>query len=555
MQTMRSWHDEEDFQTRRGNLMSDVTLPCYCESDVSLAARTYYGIGGTARFLAFPASLSEFSNLLIWNRTYRFPLALMGSGSNILFSDHEFPGIVISLERMQRLFWLSDDELFCEAGVDNTLIAEELFSAGKGGGEWLYRLPGQIGATVRMNARCFGGEVSEITDGILTLSFDGRLLWKRPDEVFHGYKRTSLMDNPEIVVAVVLRFPESRPAEKIRSLMLGYEEERSKKHHFDFPSCGSTFKNNYAAGRSSGLIFEKLGFKGQSEGGATVSEYHANFIYNKGGAKAEDVLRLVARMRAAALEQAGAELDLEVQCVGLFDAELLASCGVGFEADHRESSQGWVGLLWSPTQKENTFQKPLFPRILMQGPLADYFAFDREFPAGVFVEVEQLCSLEDAAAAPEAPFLRWITRSNDPLLFSLKAPAPAGFTDELWQYSVSELFIAGALGSGYLEFEMTPEGHWVALCFDAQRIRAKGFEVLSAEPWNREVSVVQEEKCFGMEFCWHLLQPFMGEGQVIALQCAASSGRGEFGLFPWWQMPSSSADFHQPDQFFRISLL
>ena len=535
--------------------MSDITLPCYFESAVSLAARTYYEIGGTTRFLAVPASLSEFSNLLIWNRTYRLPLALLGSGSNILFSDNEFPGIVISLAGMQRLFWLSDDELFCEAGVDNTLIAEELFSAGKGGGEWLYRLPGQIGATVRMNARCFGGEVSEITAGILTLAVDGRLRWKKPDEVFHGYKRTSLMDNPEIVVAVVLRFSESRPAEKIRSEMLGYEEERSKKHHFDFPSCGSTFKNNYAAGRSSGMIFEELGFKGQSEGGAMVSEYHANFIYNTGGATAENVLRLAARMRTAAFEQAGTELDLEVQCVGLFDAELLASCGVGFEADHRDSSQGWVGLLWSPTQKEHTFQKPLFPRILMQGPLTGYFGFDREFPAGVVVEVEQLCSVEDAAAAPETPFLRWTTRSNDPLLFSLKAPAPAGFIDGLWQYGVSELFIAGTPGGGYLEFEMTPEGHWVALRFDAPRKRAKGYEMLSAESWSRNVRFVHDEGSFGMEFCWHLLKPFISEVEVIALQCAASSGRGEFGLFPWWQMPSSPADFHQPDQFFRISLL
>ena len=542
------------FKPEAGNLMSDVTLPCYFESDVSLAAKTYYGIGGIARFVAFPASLSEFSNLLIWNRIYRFPLALMGSGSNILFSDHEFPGIVISLEKMQRLFWLSDDDLFCEAGVDNTLIAEELFSVGKGGGEWLYRLPGQIGATVRMNARCFGGEVSEITAGILTLSVDGRLRWKRPDEVFHGYKRTSLMDNPEIVVAVVLRFPESRPAGEIRRVMLGYEEERLKKHHFDFPSCGSTFKNNYAAGRSSGMIFEELGFKGLSEGGAMVSEYHANFIYNTGGARAENVLRLAARMRAAAFGQAGAELDLEVQCVGLFDAELLASCGVEFEVDHRDSSQGWVGLLWSPMQKEHTLQEPLFPRLLMQGPLAGYFGFDLEFPAGVVVEVEQLCSLEDAAAAPEASFLRWITCSNDSPLFSVKASAPAGFTDGLWQYSVSELFIAGTQGD-YLEFEMTPEGHWVALRFDTQRIRAKGFEVLSAEPWNRELSLVQEAGVFGMEFSWHLLQPFMSEGHVLALQCAASSGRGEFGLFPWWQTPSSPADFHQPDQFFRISLL
>ena len=535
--------------------MSDFTLPCYFEADVSLAARSYYGIGGTVRFLAFPASLSELSNLLLWNRAFRFPLALMGSGSNILFSDREFPGIVISLERMQRRCWLSDDELFCEAGVDNTLIAEELFSAGKGGGEWLYRLPGQIGATVRMNARCFGGEVSAVTSGIMTLSVDGRLRWRLPDEVFLGYKQTLLMGNPEIVVAVVLRFPESRPAEKIRRVMCEHEEERTKKHHFDFPSCGSTFKNNYAAGRSSGMIFEELGFKGQSEGGAMVSEYHANFIYNKGGATAEDVLRLAAQMRAAALELAGAELDLEVQCVGLFDAALLASCGVGFVADHRDSSQGWVGLLWSPMQQANTLQEPLFPCTLMQGPLTGYFGLDREFPAGVVVEMEQLCSLEDAVAAPEAPFLRWITRSNDPLLFSLKAPDSAGFVDRLWQYGVSELFIAGTPGEGYLEFEMTPEGHWIALRFDTPRKRAEGFEVLSAELWNRELYLVQEAGVFGMEFCWHLLKPFISEGHVIALQCAASSGRGEFGLFPWWQTPSSPADFHQPDQFFRISLL
>ena len=199
----------------------------------------------------------------------------MGKGSNILFSDTFFPGIVISLDRMHRLFWISDDELFCEAGADNTLIAEELLESRRGGGEWLYRLPGQIGSTVRMNARCFGGEISAVTAGIQTVSLEGRLRWKTPDEVFHGYKHTSLMDNPEIVVAVLLRFPQKRPMEDIKSQMEGYEEERTKKHHFDFPSCGSTFKNNYAAGRSSGSIFEELGFKGREEGGAIVSRHHA----------------------------------------------------------------------------------------------------------------------------------------------------------------------------------------------------------------------------------------------------------------------------------------
>ena len=526
--------------------------------NISLAGRGYYGIGGSTRYFAEPGSPAELADLLLWSIQQRLPLALMGSGSNIVFSDADFPGIVISLGRMKRLFWLSDDELFCEAGVENTRIAEELLLAGRAGGEWLYKLPGQIGATVRMNARCFGGEVSEITAGILTLSADGCLLWQLPEEVFYGYKHTSLMEKPEIVVAVLLRFPQAKSAEEIRGLMHGHENERSEKHHFDFPSCGSTFKNNYAVGRSSGSIFEELGFKGQSEGGAMVSEHHANFIYNKGEATARDVLRLAARMKHDAFEHTGAELDLEVQCIGLFECDLLASCGVRYVPDHRDASKGWAGLLWNPQDEEAAaIPEPLFPRLLMQGPLVGYSGLDREYPSNIFVCVEQLLSLQDAAAAPEAPFLRWTTRSNDPALFAVKTPSaiPAGsFTDGLWCYSVSELFIAcGDPEGGYLEFEMTPEAHWVALRFDAPRKRAKGCEVLSAELWSRQVRMVRDESCFGMDFSRELLQPFI-TGDVIALQCCASSGRGDFALFPWWQAPSSPADFHQPDHFFRIRL-
>ncbi len=526
--------------------------------NVSLAGRGYYEIGGRARFFAEPGSMAELADLLLWNLDQRLPLALMGSGSNILFSDSDFQGIVISLGRMQRLFWLTDTELFCEAGVENSRIAEELLLVGRGGGEWLYRLPGQIGATVRMNARCFGGEVSAITAGILTFSVEGCLRWRLPEELFYGYKHTALMERPEIVVGVLLRFPQTRPVEEIQALMQGYEGERLAKHHFDFPSCGSTFKNNYAVGRSSGSVFEELGFKGVSEGGAMVSQHHANFIFNRGGATAGDVLSLAARMKQAAFEHVGAELDLEVQCIGLFDTSLLLSCGVNFVSDNLEPSKGWAGLLWNPQEVGlSATPEPTFPRVLMQGPLFGYSALDREFPAGAFVAVEQLRSLEDAALNPASPVLRWITSSSDPALFPVKPPStPSGtFVDGLWHYSVSELFIAsGSPGGGYLEFEITPEGHWVALCFDAPRKRAKGCEVLSPEPWLKAVRMVVDEERFGMEFSWELLQPFV-KGDMLALQCCASSGRGEFALFPWWQHASLPPDFHQPEHFFRIRLL
>jgi UDP-N-acetylmuramate dehydrogenase len=539
--------------------MAELSLPCRFDSNISLRSRAYYAIGGTTRFFARPDSLADLSKLLLWNQEYRLPLALMGMGSNIIFSDEPFPGVVLSLEGMQRIFWLSGDELFCEAGAENSLIAEELLKRGKSGGEWLYRLPGQIGSTVRMNARCFGNEVSGITSGILTVSPEGQLRWQSPEEVFYGYKHTSLMDKPEIVVAVVLRFPASNSATEIEQKMKEYEAERARKHHFDYPSCGSVFKNNYVAGRSSGTIFDELGFKGRSEGGAMVSRHHANFIFNLGSATARDVLTLASRMKGAAFDQAGVELELEVQCIGRFDRNLLEQCGVSYITDNTHTEKGWAGLLWHPWNTNTEHSDALFPRLLLHGPMVSYFGLDLSFPSDVVVQVEQLRSLKSAALDPEAPFLRWTTTGSDSDLFALKPPSGGSeepFTDELWHYGVSELFIGrGAFGSGYLEFEMTPEGRWVALQLDAKRARAEGFEELSVALWLNRVAILQEAGRFGMELSYGLLQPFLVDGRTIALQCCGSSGRGEYGLFPWWRASQSPADFHQPDNFYLVTLI
>ncbi|NTW83628.1 MAG: UDP-N-acetylmuramate dehydrogenase [Chlorobiaceae bacterium] len=534
--------------------MPELSPPCFFESDVQLSQKAYYGIGGEARFVAYPGYPSELADLLIWNRENRLPLALMGAGSNILFSGMPFPGVVISLKNMNRMFWISDDELFCGAGVENTAIAEELLRCGRSGGEWLYRLPGQIGATVRMNARCFGGEVSEHTSGILSVSVDGRMRRLAAEQVFHGYKHTSLMENPEIVTAVLLRFPDIRPKHEIEELMRKNERERLEKHHFDYPSCGSTFKNNYTAGRSSGKIFDELGFRGEREGGAEVSQYHANFIYNRQKATAEDVLRLAARMRSAAFEKAGVQLDLEVQCIGLFDRGLLDDCGVEYTPDPDDASRGWTGLLWS---HDSMVPAETYPSMLLQGPMTGYFGTDHEYPSGVFAQVEQLVSLEDAESSPDLPFLRWTSRIFNFDAFKVKPSESlkkGAFLDGLWQFSVSELFISdGDRRNGYLEFEMTPQGQWVALRFDSPRKRASGYEILSAEPWIEHLGFLQDDAGFGMEFSYELLRPFIREGS-LAMQCCASSGGGQYGLFPWWNEPEKPADFHQPGKFFRIQL-
>jgi UDP-N-acetylmuramate dehydrogenase len=484
--------------------------------------------------------------LLDWCRRQCVPVIVTGKGSNMLFSDEDFPGVVVSTGSMCRMFWISENKLFCEAGAENTDVALELMKAGREGGEWLYRLPGMIGATVRMNGRCYGKEMSGVTSGVVTAGLDGTVRWRGSEEVFLGYKETSLMRSPEIVVGVVLEFRESMDPEAIREVMDGYEKDRVAKRQFDYPSCGSAFKNSYAAGRPSGQIFESLGFKGRSVGGARVSDHHANFIFNTGAAKAEDVLRLAGMMRTAAREQAGADLDLEVQCAGSFDTALLDACGVSSVPDCSRPGKAWAGVMGF-----QDLPPASFPRTLMQGPMLDYSASDRHFPAGIDVEVVQLAPLGEARLHPERPFLRWTTRDNPGNAFPLQPDAPEGaFVDRLWEYSVSELFAGGA--DGYLEFELSPRRHWVSLRFDDPRRRAVGYEELSEMAWNGFLTTFKGSGGFGMEFTFALMEPYIRDG-LLFLQCCSSLGRQRFGLFPWWDDPGTP-DFHQPGRFCPVRL-
>jgi UDP-N-acetylmuramate dehydrogenase len=531
--------------------MTEPIFPCPCHERVPLATVGYYAIGGEARWVVHPRSVGELAATLDRCRQLGLPVIIAGKGSNMLFSDEEFPGAVILLDLMNRMFRVTAELFFCEAGVENTDAAIALQRAGRSGGEWLYHLPGTIGATVRMNGRCYGREISAVTKSVVTVGLDGTVRWRSAEEVFLGYKETSLMRSPEIVVGAMLAFAEEDDPDAIGQRMREYGDDRDAKHQFDFPSCGSTFKNSYAAGRPSGQIFDALGFRGRREGGAQVSDHHANFIFNTGGAKAVDVLKLAAAMRTGAREQAGVALELELQCAGLFETALLDACGIAStpDPDPSRSGYGWAGLLRFPDARSDAS-----PRTLLQGQALDYFCRDAAFPAGIAVEVEQLVPLAEARKSPERPFIRWTTHDESANAFSLRPDAPAGaFVDHLWESSVSELFIGHGSESGeYLEFEITPETHWLAIRFNAPRQRSAGHETPSEEHWRTHVARFASEKSFGMELSYALLEPFIHEG-VLTLQCCASLGDERYGLFPWWQA-KGAPDFHKPAKFCVVRL-
>ncbi len=183
-------------------------------------------------------------------------------------------------------------------------------------------LPGQLGATTRMNARCYGGEMSQIADVVHTVDRFGKEIRRSGQDFFYGYKNTSAMKHDEIVVRIEFGLRKGN-AEEIKQEMDRCEKDRKDKGHFLFPSCGCVFKNDYSVGESSGSLLEKAGAKLLKVGKAEVSPYHANFIYNK-GATSKEILELSFLMRELVQNKFGIRLEYEMEILGNIPTELAA---------------------------------------------------------------------------------------------------------------------------------------------------------------------------------------------------------------------------------------
>ncbi len=547
----------------------------YIRENISITDNSYYKMGGIARYFATPKNLKEVQQTLFFCKEQLLPCAILGSGSNSVYADGEFTGLVLSLEKLNAWHWESTEYLYVEAGVTNTEIAEICAAANRAGASWMYRMPGQIGATVRMNARCYGGEVSQIAQEIITINQNAQLITYKSKEIFQGYKKTLLMTSPHVVVGVRLYFPKVLSAEKLIQHMHECEADRHNKKHFYLPSCGSTFKNNYVVGKPSGKIFEELGLKGKQIGEAAVSEFHANFVWNKRHAKTDDMLKLAAFMRAEAMRVLNVELELEVQPVGCFAPDLFVRCGMenlGLYFEDKlpatDKQNKWVGLFNHPVFEEN--KSFSFPQTLFSSPFFEYRQTPLSGVLPIIVNLVQLQAMKEAQKSPQTPFLKWETCCSDVVdkLFSLLPTNTSSyndykehFVDNLWHYSVSEIFFAKADNpTSYLEFEVNPYKDWLALKFSGIRKRSKDTFKPSVQIFsNNHNGAVKSETSptFGMIFTYADLHYIFGKSQSILMQCALSLGNKKYLLAPYWKKEENkneNPDFHQPHRFWKVNL-
>jgi UDP-N-acetylmuramate dehydrogenase len=284
------------------------------QQDVCLKDISYYRTGGSTHVYFEPRSDAELIFAIEEIRRRSLPFFLLGKGSNSLVVDDPWPGAVISFRGFDH-FQQDGKRITVGAGIENTQLAQFALDASLEGAAWMNALPGQLGGTVRMNARCYGGEISQIVKRVHCISLDGqKVIYDEPNKIFRGYKDTHFMESGDLIYQVEI---ELSPGDKgeIQSQMDHFRQDRESKGQFLYPSCGCVFKNDYSIGIPSGALLEACGLKGARIGGAEISQKHANFVYNI-SASSRDILQLTFLMREKVWEKFGVWLEYEMEILG-----------------------------------------------------------------------------------------------------------------------------------------------------------------------------------------------------------------------------------------------
>ncbi len=290
-------------------------LAGFVRADEPLARHTTYRIGGPARLYVECDTVADLGTTLEVLAEEKVDYTVLGRGSNILAADDGYEGAVIVLGRDFKRQALEDSgRLSAGAGVALAALVQAAFSAGLTGLEFAVGIPGTLGGALSMNAGTREEWIGAIVESVVLLVPGTGLVRLRGPEIGWGYRGSDLAKRG-VVVESMLKLS-SGDAAQIRGSMEASLRRRRRHQPLGLPNAGSVFRN--PEGDSAGRLIESVGLKGVREGGAQISEVHANFIVNAGGASARDVLVLVHLARDTVREEHGIELKPEIKFLGSF---------------------------------------------------------------------------------------------------------------------------------------------------------------------------------------------------------------------------------------------
>ena len=278
--------------------------------DVPMSGLTTFQIGGPAAVVVEPASVQEAADVLAACHSAGQPVRLLGLGSDLLVADAGLPEVIVRFAERFSDVVVEGSRVTVQAGASNAQVAEAACAAALAGYEFASGIPGTIGGAAIMNAGAYGGEIRAVCRWSQEMLPDGTLVRREGVSQGFGYRTSVFQHTDGVIVRACFALQPGDPG-IIRETMRELMTRRTASQPLDLPSAGSAFKRpqgGYAA-----ALIESAGLKGLTVGGAQVSEKHAGFVVNRGGATAADVLELLRQVQQRVLEHSGIRLEPEIR--------------------------------------------------------------------------------------------------------------------------------------------------------------------------------------------------------------------------------------------------
>ena len=282
---------------------------------------TTYRVGGKVRAICYPKGEEELIRLVRTLKENKVKYFVLGNGSNVLFSDSLYDGVIIKLDNFNKIS-INDNIIEVGAGYPLIKLSGDAMRNSLAGLEFASGIPGTVGGAVFMNAGAYGEDMSKIVSSVRVLNSDLEIVELTNEEMQFSY-RTSLLQSHLDYVCVSAKLKlEYGNKEEIEEVMVSRRQVRRDTQPLTLPSAGSVFRN--PEGMYAGKLIEDMGLKGFSVGKAEVSTKHANFIVNNGNAKASDIKKIIDTIKQKALTKYGIRLRVEqrlINWVGVSEKE------------------------------------------------------------------------------------------------------------------------------------------------------------------------------------------------------------------------------------------
>ena len=284
------------------------------ETDSPLAQYSSFKIGGPASFVVFPGDRESAVSLFKGLADIPVRTLVFGNASNVLFCDDGIDGVVVFTTKMRNMEVTDGGEIYADAGVGLTTLSQFAQKNGFEGLEFACGIPGNVGGGVFMNAGAYEHSLSEVISAVEFWDADKKEAVRAGvADLEFGYRTSCFQNSGNVILGVYFKLEKAADPEEVKELMNDHLRTRNEKQPLEYPSAGSVFKR-YPGYYTSKLI-DEAGLKGVAVGGAQVSEKHAGFIVNRGGATARDVMMLIKLIQDKIYVEKGIHIECEVRYI------------------------------------------------------------------------------------------------------------------------------------------------------------------------------------------------------------------------------------------------